>query len=60
MITKTQLLNSLNSMPENLTVDQLIDKIIFLEKVQKGLSDSDNKKTNSKEEAAKKLNKWLK
>jgi len=28
-------------LPENLTVDQVIDHIVFVEKVQKGLEDSE-------------------
>jgi hypothetical protein len=40
MLTKTELINSLESLPENLTVDQVIDHIVFVEKVQKGLEDS--------------------
>jgi hypothetical protein len=40
MLTKTELINSLESLPENLTVDQVIDHIFFVEKVQKGLEDS--------------------
>ena len=60
MITKTQLINTLDKLPENLNVDQLIDHIIFIEKVQKGLSDSKNGRINTKEEARQKLGKWLK
>jgi hypothetical protein len=60
MITKTQLIDTLNKLPENLTIDQVIDHIIFVEKVQKGLADSAEGKINSKEEAKQKLNKWLK
>jgi hypothetical protein len=60
MITKTQLLESLDSMPENLQVDQVIDQLIFLEKIQKGLKDVENGKVNSKTEARRKLKKWLK
>jgi hypothetical protein len=60
MITKTQLINTLDKLPENLTIDQVIDHIIFVEKVQKGLSDSENGRINTKEEARHKLNKWLK
>jgi hypothetical protein len=60
MITKTQLIDTLNKLPENLTIDQVIDHIIFVEKVQKGLADSVEGKINSKEEAKQKLNKWLK
>ena len=60
MITKTQIWNSLENLPENITIDQVIDRLIFIEKVQKGLDDSNNNKVNTKEEAKKKLAKWLK
>ena len=60
MITKTQLINTLDNLPENITIDQVIDHLIFIEKVQKGIEDSKNGRTNSKEEARKKLNKWIK
>jgi hypothetical protein len=60
MITKTQLIHSLDKMPENMTIDQVIDQLIFLEKVQKGLDDSANGRINSKVQAKEKLNKWFK
>ena len=60
MITKTQIINSLDKLPENLTIDQVVDHLIFIEKVQKGLDDSVNGRVNTKEEARQKLNKWLK
>ncbi len=60
MITKTQLISTLDKLPENLTIDQVIDHIIFVEKVQKGMSDSENGRVNTKEEAKQKLSKWLK
>ena len=60
MITKTHLLSTFDKLPENLTIDQVIDHIIFVEKVQKGLEDSDNGRVYTTEEARKKLNKWLK
>ena len=60
MITKTQLISTLDKLPENLTIDQVIDHIIFVEKVQKGISDSENGRINTKEEAKQKLSKWLK
>lgn len=40
MITKTQIIHSLEKLPESLTVDQMIDHLIFLEKIQKGIDDS--------------------
>ena len=60
MITKTQLISTLEKLPENLTIDQVIDHVIFIEKVQKGLEDSENGRVYTKEEARKKLSKWLK
>lgn len=60
MITKTQIVNSLENLPENVTIDQVIDHLIFIEKVHKGQEDSNNGSVNSKEEARKKLDKWLK
>nr|MBI1230168.1 hypothetical protein [Cytophagales bacterium] len=60
MITKSQLINSLDQLPENLTIDQVVDHLIFIEKVQKGHEDSINGRINTKEEARLKLNRWLK
>ena len=60
MITKTQLINSLDKLPDNLTIDQVVDHLIFVEKVQKGLDDSANGRTNTKEEAKQKLKGRLK
>ena len=60
MITKTQLINSLDDLPENVTIDQVIDRLIYIEKVQKGIEDSKNGSVYSKEEAKKKLGKWIK
>jgi len=60
MITKTQINNLLENLPENVTVDQVIDQLLFIEKIQKGLDDSKNGRINSKEEAKEKLSKWIK
>ena len=60
MITKTQIINSLDKLPENLTIDQVIDQLIFIEKIQKGMDDSANGQINTKEEAKQKLKRWLK
>lgn len=56
MLTKTQIINSLEQLPENLTIDQLVDHLIFVEKVEKGLDDSINGRVHSKKEAQLKLN----
>jgi len=57
MITKTQIINSLNNLPENLTIDQVIDHLVLIEKIQKGLEDSANGRVYEKDEAKDKLKK---
>ena len=60
MITKTQIINALDGLPENLTIEQVIDRIIFMDKVQKGIDDSENNRVNTKDQAKQKLGKWFK
>jgi len=60
MLTKTQIINSLDKLPENLSIDQIIDYLVFVEKVQKGQDDSLHGRINIKEKARQKLGKWLK
>ncbi len=60
MITKTRLINSLEKLPENLSIDDLVNHVVLIEKVQKGLDDVANGKVNTKSEAQKKLSRWLK
>ncbi len=59
MITKKKLISILDNLPENFSIDQLIDHMIFVEKVQKGMEDAENGRVYSKEEARQKLSKWL-
>jgi hypothetical protein len=59
MISKTQIIDSLDKMPDSVTIDQVIEHLIFIEKVQKGHEDSASGNTYTKDEAKEKLNKWL-
>ena len=60
MITKTQIIDSLNELPEDLTLDQIIEHLIVIEKIQKGLDDAANGHVYDKEQAKERLKKWLK
>ncbi len=60
MITKENLLKSMENMPDQFTVDELLDRVILLEKIETGLKQSEEGKTFSTDEARKKLKKWLK
>ena len=60
MLTRTQVFDTLEKMPEQFSIDQFFDKLLFINKVEIGLSQSAIGQVNSKEQAKQKLSKWLK
>jgi len=60
MLTRTQVVDTLEKMPEQFPIDDLFDKLLFINKVEIGLLQSANGQVNSKEQAKQKLSKWLK
>jgi predicted transcriptional regulator len=59
MITKEKLLQSINDMPDKFSIDDLLDRIVLLNKVETGLEQSKRGETYSSEEAKENLKKWL-
>jgi hypothetical protein len=60
MLTKDNVIKTISKFPENFTLDEVIDKLIFMDKVERGLEQSQSNKVLSKEKATKRLSKWLK
>lgn len=60
MLTKENVLQTVNKFPSSFSLNDLIDELIFIEKIEKGLKDSEENKTNTEAEAKEKLAKWLK
>jgi len=60
MLSRTQVFNTVERLPEQFSIDQLIDKLIFIDKVETGLKQSILGNVNTKEQAKQKLSKWLK
>ncbi len=60
MITKKQILSSLKSLPNSFSAEEIIDRIILLQKIDLGMEQSMTNKTHTESEARKKLKKWLK
>jgi hypothetical protein len=60
MLTKTQVFGTLEKMPEQFSLDQLFDKLLFINKVEIGLLQSEKRQVNSKKQTKQKLSKWLK
>jgi len=59
MLTKEKLLQTIKEMPDQFSIDELIDKVILLQKVELGLEQSKNNQVHSTAEAKKQLKKWL-
>ena len=60
MLTKDRLHRTIDRLPDDLTVDQIINELILLDKIDQGLNDANQGKVYSTEEVKNKLNKWLK
>jgi predicted transcriptional regulator len=60
MLTKEKIIKSFDTLPDNLTIDQVIDRVIMLDKIEQGLKDVENGNVFTTEEVKAKLNKWLK
>ena len=60
MITKEILLRTIKDLPEKFSMDDLLDRIILLQKIDVGLEQSQAGQTHSTEQAKEKLKKWLK
>jgi len=60
VLTKEKIKKSIDTLPDNLTVDQVIDKIIMLDKIEQGIKDVEDGNVYSTDVVKEKLNKWLK
>ena len=60
MLTKTEVIKSLQSLPSRFQAEEAIERIVLLEKIRIGLQQSDEGKVVVKEQVRKRLKKWLK
>ena len=60
MLTKEKVLKTINDLPDTFSADEVIERIILLQKIEKGLEQSAKGQTHSTATAKKKLKKWLK
>ena len=60
MLTKTNVIKAITKFPDHFSIDDLVDKMILLEKIEKGLQQADNNQVISDEELDNKIEEWLK
>ena len=58
MLTKSQVINSIKKMPDHFSIDDLMDKLILLQKIGIGLEQSEKGEVYSTREAKEMLKKW--
>ena len=56
MTVKEQALSAISMLPENASIDDALDKILFLKKIDQGLKDIEEGRFISHEELKKKFN----
>jgi predicted transcriptional regulator len=58
MLTKEKLNRTIKNLPDSFTIDELIDQIIFMEKVDEGFQQSENGQVISNEDVKAMIDKW--
>ncbi len=59
MLTKTSLKKQIEKLPEEFTIDELIETLILIEKIQRGNKQSENGEIISDTELDKEIEKWF-
>ena len=60
MLIKTIVLNTIQRFPDNFSIDELVEKLLILERVEKGDKQSLKNKVISETELEKEINEWFK
>lgn len=56
---KYKVIETLNHLPDEFNVEELVEKLLFIEKIEKGIEDSEGDRTMSLQEAKEKMEtKW--
>ncbi len=60
LLTKEIVNKTISKLPDNFTIDELIDKLIFMEKIEEGLQQSEEGKVVTNEDLKVIIDKWSK
>ncbi len=56
---KAAVIESINKLPDEFSIDEVIERLIIIEKIEQGRQDVKDGKVNTEEQAKAKLSKWL-
>jgi len=57
---KSKVLETVNRLPDEFSLEEIIERLIILEKIEKGMEQVRQKQVATIDEAKKRLQKWLK
>lgn len=57
---RAEVINTIQEMPDEFSAEELIERILVLQKIEEGLDQVTKDNVLSEEDAAKRLEKWLK
>lgn len=59
MLTKLKIQEQIEKLPDKFSIDELVENLIFLEKIQNGNKQSENGEVISEKELEKEIEKWF-
>ncbi len=59
-MTKDKVIETVNDLPQEFDLDEFIERLIFIDKVEKGLQQLDDEETKTHEEAKRIIKSWQK
>jgi predicted transcriptional regulator len=60
MLTKDKVKKTVDQLPEQFTVDQIVEQLIILDKIEEGLKDIEEGSVYSTDQVKQELKRWLK
>jgi predicted transcriptional regulator len=60
MITKERLIQAINKMPDKINIEEVIEELVLLSKIEQGLNDVEAGRVYADSIVAEKMEKWLK
>jgi hypothetical protein len=59
MTTKDKIISGIKNLPDSVTIDDILDQIMLVEKIEKGIDQSDKNQVVPDDELDQRLGKWL-
>jgi len=59
MLTKEKVKKTIDRLPESFTVDQVVEELVVLDKIEKGLKEVEEGKVYTTKQVKDQLKKWL-